>query len=198
MVFIIRNFLSTDDMRALNAFVDEGVKLGWLGPGIDRGRFNYSGRYTSRLYGDNFEYPQIVGDVYKRITDALSLHDLKKSVRGGGRDGVVVSCTFSGGDVYEHKDPKEENDLEVLRCNIMTRSPTEGGVLFVDGKQVDLSEGDLHCYLASNVKHYVTPVSGPISRVLWMFGYQVSQQGWSKKLADASVRLKQANEGQAQ
>ncbi len=198
MVFIIRNFLSTDDMRELNTFVDEGVKLGWLGPGIDRGRFNYSGRYTSRLYGDNFEYPEIVGDVYKRITDALSLHDLKKSVLGGGKNGVVVSCTFHGGDVYEHKDPKEENGLEVLRCNIMTRSPTDGGVLFVDGKQVDLGEGDLHCYLASNVKHYVTPVSGPISRVLWMFGYQVSQRDWDRKLANVLVKLKQTDKGQPQ
>jgi len=179
MVLIIKNFIDKTVADELNAFVDEGVDKNWIGPGISRGQFNYSKRYTSRLYGDRFEYPSVVSNTYSKITDALSLHGLKKSVLGGGRDGVVVSCTFDGGDVYEHSDPKEEGGLDVLRCNIMTRKPFDGGVLFVGGKQIDLEEGDLHCYLASDVKHYVTTVSGPRSRVLWMFGYQISKQDWN-------------------
>jgi hypothetical protein len=182
MVLIIRNFLSSLEMSKLNAFVDDGIEHEWLGPGLDRGKFNYSKRYTSRFYGNNFNYPDIVYDVHSMITDRLSLHKYNKSVLGGGRDGIVVSCTFDGGDVYEHTDPKEEDGLEVLRCNVMTRKPIEGGILFVDGKQINLEEGDLHCYLASDVSHYVTNVSGPRSRVLWMFGYQISKDQWTRIL----------------
>lgn len=183
MVLIIRNFLSSSEMKELNAFVDEGVENEWLGPGISRGSFFYSKRYTSRLYGDRFSYPDIVYDVFSKITDRLSLHEYRKSVLGGGRDGVVVSCTFDGGDVYEHVDPKEQNGLDVLRCNIMTRKPVEGGMLFVGGEQIEIDEGDLHCYLPSDVSHYVTTVHGPQSRVLWMFGYQISKTEWNKKLS---------------
>lgn len=184
MIIIIRNFLSVSEINELNAFVDEGIEHKWLGPGIDRGSFNYNKRYTSRLYSERFSYPNIVYDVFSKITNRLSLHKLKKSVHGGGQNGIVVSCTFEGGDVYEHIDPKEEDGLEVLRCNIMTRKPVEGGILFVGGKKIELEEGDLHCYLASNIRHCVTPVIGSRSRILWMFGYQISKSEWSIKLSE--------------
>jgi len=183
MILIIKNFLSSLEMNELNAFVDDGIERQWLGPGLSRGMFNYSKRYTSRLYGDRFEYPAIVYDVYSKITDHLSLHQLNKSSRGGGKNGIVVSCTFDGGDVYEHMDPKEDHGFDVLRCNVMTRKPVEGGILFVGGKQISLEEGDLHCYLASDVSHYVTTVSGPRSRVLWMFGYQICKRDWVERLS---------------
>lgn len=184
MILIKKNFISQPEMDELNTFVDESIERKVIGPGISRGEFNYSKRYTSRFYGQKFEYPNIVYDVYSRITDYLSLHQLKKSFIGGGKNGVVVSCTFDGGDVYEHIDPKEEHGLDVLRCNIMTRKPVEGGILFVGGKKIELEEGDLHCYLASDVSHYVTDVSGPRSRILWMFGYQIRKTDWDKKLSE--------------
>ena len=183
MIFIKQKFLSQPEIDGLNAFADDGVERKFLGPGLDRGSFNYSKRYTSRFYGDTFDYSPIVYVIYSKITDLLSLHHLNRSARGGGKNGVVVSCTFDGGDVYEHMDPKEDHGFDVLRCNIMTRKPVEGGVLFVGGKQIELEEGDLHCYLASDVKHYVTTVSGPRSRVLWMFGYQIRKRDWVEKLS---------------
>lgn len=183
MILIARGFLPNSTMDELNDFVDSGVSWGWLGPGLSRGARGYSERYTSRFYAENFKYPKVVYDVHSQISERLSLCGLQKSVAGGGRDGVVVSCTFSGGDIYEHIDPKEPDGLDVLRCNIMTRKPLEGGVLFVGGRPIHLEEGDLHCYLASDVQHYVTTVSGPRSRVLWMFGFQIAKKEWLKKIS---------------
>ena len=185
MVLIIKSFLSDSETEDLNRWVDEGVHVGHLGPGLSRGSFGYDLRYTSRFYRDNFEAYDITAyAVRKRITDVLSLHGLRESVAGGGRDGIVVSCTKHGGDVYPHRDPKEGNGVDVLRCNIMTRKPESGGLLYVGGSHIDINAGDLHCYLASDVPHHVSTVSGPISRVLWMFGYQISKGDWERRLKE--------------
>jgi hypothetical protein len=182
MVFIIRNFLSETETKDLNRWVDEAMRAGRLDPGADRGFFGYDLRYTSRFCKNKFwAYDATVYSVRDRITDVLSLHDLGKSVAGGGKDGIVVSCTKHGGDVYPHQDPKEGDGMDVLRCNVMSRKPELGGKLYVGEHHIDIDAGDLHCYLASDVQHYVTTVSGPVSRVLWMFGYQIAKADWEKR-----------------
>ena len=182
-VLVKKNFITAEECAQLNAWVDEGVQNKWLDSGIDRGSgWEYEKRLTTRNYGDRFEHPAIAHEVFQKITDALGLNGIRKSVMGGGRDGIVVSCTFPGGDVYKHTDPKEGN-LQVLRCNIMTRAADAGGELFVDDQKIDVGVGDLHCYLASYIPHYVTEVQGDTSRVLWMFGYQASFQDFDKLTA---------------
>jgi hypothetical protein len=179
MLIIVREFLSPEEIHELNQFVDEGIPLGYLDKGISRGLRGYEGRLTTRLYGDRFVYPEIVHSIFSKITDRLRLHDLEKSVEGGGKDGVVVSCTYPGGDVYAHKDPMENGGkLHVLRCNILTRAADSGGLLQVGGLPIKLSVGDLHCYLPSDVVHSVSTVEGNTSRVLWMFGYKINKFDW--------------------
>jgi hypothetical protein len=179
-VFVFPNFLDVDVCNKLNEWVDAGVEKKWLDKGLSRGsNWEYSNRLTTRNYADRFEYPSIVYDVFKRITKELNLLDLPKSIIGGGKDGIVVSCTFSGGDVYPHIDPKE-GELEVLRCNIITRSAESGGELYIGGNKIDINVGDLHCYLPSTVEHYVTEVKGQTPRVLWMFGYQCSKERFDR------------------
>jgi len=175
-IFIVKNFISQDVCDNLNAWVDEGVKNKWLDLGVSRGDQEYEKRLTSRMYGDRFEYPDAAYETFDKITKYFGYEKLQKSFYGGGKNGIVVSCTFPGGDVYLHKDPKEfalGSLKDVLRCNILTRKADAGGVLHVDGEQIDLDVGDLHCYVASAFPHYVTEVQGSTSRVLWMFGYQV-------------------------
>jgi hypothetical protein len=179
-VIVQKNFLSKEECAQLNDWVDLGLSKKWLDKGFDIGcSWGYTKRLTTRAYGDRFCYPQIVYEVFSKITKHYDLGNLKKSVIGRGRDGVVVSCTFPTGNLYEHKDAME-GDLDVLRCNIMTRKADAGGELFVDGKKIIIEVGDLHCYLASSVSHYVTEVEGETSRVLWMFGYQASKNDFAK------------------
>jgi len=186
-VLIRHQFLDFAQCEALNAWVDEGVDKKWLDVGMSRGSgWAYKDRLTTRNYGNRFDYPSAVYQVFEEITDLLGLHDVPKSVVGAGKNGVVVSCTFPQGDVYKHKDPME-GDLHVLRCNVMTRAADEGGQLFIDGEKIEIGVGDLHCYLPSDVEHYVTEVKGSTSRVLWMFGYQMSKEEWQKKVEEFYV-----------
>jgi hypothetical protein len=174
------DFVSPEECAQLNRWVVEGVKEKWLDAGISRGaEWVYPDRVTTRNYGDRFEYPEVVYRIFDRITDSLGLHDLPKSVIGGGKNGVVVSCTFPGGDVYPHRDPMED-DRHVLRCNIMTQAADDGAQLFIGGNKIDINIGELHCYLPSYVEHYVTEVKGVTPRIMWMFGYQITPERFAQ------------------
>jgi hypothetical protein len=172
-----KNFLTSEECVALNIWVDEGIKNKWLDVGISRRQPNYTERVTSRLYGNRFEYPQIVLDISNRIRKFCGV-DSYGLIEGHGRDGVVVSCTFPGGDVYKHQDPKSIGGLSALKCNVMTLGSDAGGKLYVNGEHIDIEVGELHCYLASDFEHYVTEVEGDTSRVLWMFGAYVPKEDW--------------------
>jgi hypothetical protein len=175
-----RQFLDRAVCESLNAWVDEGVEKKWLDVGrSENPSWAYKDRLTTRKYGTRFEYPAVVYQVFDEITRLLGLHDVPKSVVGGGRDGVVVSYTLSGGDVYKHKDPME-GELHVLRCNVMTRAADAGAQLFIGGEKIDIGVGDLHCYLPSDVEHYVTTAEGNTPRIMWMFGYQISKEDFLK------------------
>jgi hypothetical protein len=182
-----KNFLSPEECNVLNAWVDQGVAEKWLDAGISRhSGWEYTGRVTTRNYGDRFEYPAEVHQTFQRITDLLGLHNVPKSVVGGGRDGVVVSCTFPSGDVYPHKDPME-GDVHVLRCNVMTRAADAGAELFIGGNKIDIGVGDLHCYLPSYVEHYVTTAEGNTSRIMWMFGYKCDKERFDQLFTIGAV-----------
>ena len=180
-VIFSRNFINAETCGKMNEWVDEGIKNKWLDCGISRGSgWEYKKRITTRNYGHRFDYPTVTYEVFDKITAKLGLQTTQKSIVGGGKNGVVVSCTFPGGDVYAHTDPMEGTNLHVLRCNIMTRSADSGGELFIGGKPIDIGVGDLHCYLASDNEHYVQVVNGNTSRVLWMFGYSVTKELFDK------------------
>jgi hypothetical protein len=178
-VLVFKNFLSVSECGQLNEWTNLGVQNKWLDEGLSRGKWDYKERLTTRPYANRFDYSPEVYVVQNKITNFLNLANLQKSVVGGGKNGIVVSYTLNGGDTYEHIDPKE-GDLEVLRCNVLTNKPAEGGELFVDGEKIDLAAGDLHCYLSSTVRHYVTETKGNVPRILWMFGYQCSQERFSQ------------------
>jgi hypothetical protein len=177
-----KNFLTSEECNLLNVWVDEGVEKKWLDTGVTEKQFGYTSytkRVTSRMYGNRFQYPQIALDISNRIRKLCGI-DSYGLIEGHGRDGIVVSCTFTGGDVSEHYDAKSkfENGLSALKCNVMTRNADIGGELYVGGEHLDIEVGELHCYLASDFKHKVTEVEGETSRVLWMFGAYVPFEDW--------------------
>jgi len=179
-VIRMKQFVTPAQCGELNAWVDYAVQNKWLDLGLNRGSgWTYKDRLTTRAYGDRFEYPPIVYDIFAQITEELGLHDLPKSVVGGGRNGVVVSCTYSGGDVHPHIDPPE-GDRHVLRCNIMSQKAEDGAKLYIGNKHIDIEVGELHCYLPSTVLHRVTTVQGQTPRILWMFGYQASAERFAQ------------------
>jgi hypothetical protein len=176
-----KNFITPQECVELNAWADKGVANKWLDVGFSRGHHNYSKRFTSRLYADRYEYPEIVRTLSSRIRKFCGVSEYGL-IEGHGRDGVVVSCTFPGGDIYEHQDPRNPDSFAALRCNVLTRAADSGGILHLEGKAVSLEVGELHCYLASEHKHAVSEVVGSTSRVLWMFGAYVPKEDWDSGL----------------
>lgn len=174
---IMPNFATQAELQTLNNWVALGVKNKWLDSGVDSNGL-ISKRLTSRMYYDRYEYPEIVRSLSQRIRKFVGVEQYSL-IDGHGRDGVVVSYTLPGGDVYKHKDPKSSVGLATLRCNILTQKADAGGVLYVDGQQVDVEVGDLHCYLVSEHEHWATKVEGNTPRIMWMFGAHVPAEDWN-------------------
>jgi len=180
IVTIIPDFITSEECDILNQWVKKAINSKWLDCGITTNGAVYQTRLTTRMYSDRFDqYDDLAYTIRDRICAALNIHNLPISIFGGGKHGIVVSSTLPGGDVYLHSDPKE-GDIEVLRCNIITQSAELGAELTVDNHVYDIKCGDLHCYLASKYSHKVSTVEGNRSRVLWMFGFQISDSDWEK------------------
>ena len=178
-VKIYKNFLSKEDCQALNAIAVQGVADGWVNKGISYQDHNYSKRFTSRMHMEKAEYPQIVRDISTRVRQTVGVDDLPIIVNHG-KDGVVVSYTMQGGDVYPHKDPRSAEGLPTYRCNILTQANEEGCDLYVGGQKIDIEVGDLHCYMVSEIEHYVTEAKGQTPRIMWMFGAHIPREHWSE------------------
>jgi len=175
-VEIVKNFLSLKDCSLLNQWALLGVEKGWLSTGITSGGYTNM-RLTSRLYGGLFTTPVEVLQISERIRQFCGVSQYPL-IHGHGRDGVVVSYTKPGGDVYRHCDPKSTDGTSTLRCNVMTQDADAGGDLYIGGEKTDVSVGDLHCYLVSEHEHWVEPVQGNTPRIMWMFGAHVPAEDW--------------------
>jgi hypothetical protein len=70
--------------------------------------------------------------------------------------------------------------LPTYRCNILTQANEDGCDLYVDGKKIDIEVGDLHCYMVSELEHYVTEAKGETPRIMWMFGCHIPKEHWSE------------------
>ena len=174
---IYPKFITQEEISALNAWAELGVKNKWLDTGLSRGT-SCTNRLTSRFYGYRYEYPPLVHSISARIRAFIGVSNYPLIV-GHGRDGVVVSYTMNGGDVYKHKDPKRAEGLATLRCNILTQAPESGCQLYVDDQPVNFNVGDLHCYLVSEHEHWATSVEGNTPRIMWMFGAHVPAEDWN-------------------
>jgi len=182
VVTIIPNFIAQEECTTLNTWVKMAVQNKWLDSGITTGAASYNNRLTTRLYADRFDrYPDLAYAIRDRIRKQLGLATTPISIKGGGKHGIVVSNTLPGGDVYHHSDPLEFNGCHVLRCNIITQMAESGAILEVNNNIIQVSQGDLHCYLASKYKHSVTEVTGKHPRILWMFGFQITDTEWENK-----------------
>jgi hypothetical protein len=176
-MFIVCNFATKEEINALNEWVELAVKNRWLGSGVNEKGY-VKNRLTSRMYGERYVYPQIVIDLSNRIRNFVGINSYQL-IEGHGRNGVVVSYTYPGGNVHKHKDPENAEGLSTLRCNILTQKPDAGGLLYVEGKQTHVEVGDLHCYLVSEHEHWVTEVEGETPRIMWMFGAHVPADDWN-------------------
>ena len=203
-VTIFPNFITAQECEELNVWAEKAVKNGWLSPGVDRtlaeAKFSQSeagnildpekekvsiygakNRYSSTIFPDKFDkYPDLIYDIKNRIISFLNLENLKESEMNGGKgkNSIISLVIQPGGDMFAHRDIMEPNGNHLLRCNIMTQVPEDGGELFVDDRdgvkqKINLGAGDLHCYMVTKYEHYSSTVKGNKNRILWMIGFQM-------------------------
>jgi hypothetical protein len=181
MIKTVKNFLSPDECATLNKIAKQGVEEGWVSVGVNGKDKAYTKRYTSRMHMDNAEYPQVVRDIATKVRQFAGVDEFP-IITGHGKDGVVVSVTFKGGEVYSHKDPRSLMGMPTYRCNVLTQANEDGCDLYVGGEKVDLSVGDLHCYMVSEIEHYVTEAKGDTPRIMWMFGAHIPTERLGENL----------------
>jgi hypothetical protein len=175
---VVKNFITQAEIAALNCWASLGVQNKWLDTGITTNFKPTRTRLTSRMYGNRYEYPQEALVLSEKIRKYVGVEGYPL-IEGHGKNGIVVSYTMQGGNVYKHKDPSSVKGLATLRCNVLTQKADVGGVLYVDGQQVDIEVGDLHCYLVSEHEHWATEVGGGTPRIMWMFGAHVPAVVWN-------------------
>jgi len=188
-VAVVKNYLDKESCEQLNQWVLDAIAQNKIGLGITipkEGHYSSSERitsekrYTSRMYSDNYEYPELVTSIFDRIKTELNLKNAIVSTNGG-KDGVVVSCTYPDGDVYLHKDPKEGPGVSLLRVNILSKAAQVGGTIHVEDAIFNLEQGDMMAYLVDEYEHFVEPVQGEAPRIMWMFGMLIPKHLWESE-----------------
>lgn len=177
-VVVVKNFLSPDEIALLNSWAIEGAAKSWLDFGVTTNMVRDNKRLTSRMYSHRYQYPESILSISNKVRKASGVSNYP-IISGHGRNGIVVTYTMPSGNVYKHKDSKAIDGTPTLRCNVLTQKADTGGVLYVDGQEINIEVGDLHCYLVSEHEHWVTETAGNTARIMWMFGAHVPAEDWN-------------------
>jgi len=87
--------------------------------------------------------------------------------------GNFIGVNFEGGNVHEHRDPKNEKGFIHTRFNFLVQKPEQGGEPIIDGVEYPMEEGQSWINLASEWLHGSTPVVGTRPRIVLSLGAYV-------------------------
>jgi hypothetical protein len=139
-------------------------------------------RKTTRFSTDkHFDYPKESLEIRKQIISKFNLEENeKKNLYPPFKNGIVASCAYDTDTCYEHVDPEWHEGLDTLHCNIITQSPDEGGEVIVGGQKHHMVERELFCYRVSKIEHEVLKINTKKPRVMWVFGFCISEERWKQ------------------
>jgi len=184
-VLLVPNFITAEEIQALKDWANQAVTDGQFVDGItgdwDKKEFSTTKKRLTNRMSPNISYPELVKTLQDRIRQTVPLTAQAPVIEGHGKDGVVVSVTYNDGDVYKHKDPSVGEGVVGLRCNILASKAENGGTVHVEDKTYDLNEGDMMCYLVTELYHSVEICHGDNPRTLFMFGFVVDKDSWNNQ-----------------
>lgn len=179
---IIKNFLKENELKSLNSWTLNNYKNPYF---VDPKMNNdaVQTRYTTRHahlrsceYKDYMvEYPKEVYEIQKRLVEVLKLKRSLLIPFPSFTNGICTTLAFSPGSCSSHVDPIYYHDMYTLHCNFVTQNPIKGGITIVEGKKYDIAENDLILYVSSHMEHEVTECYGDVPRILWVFGFCISE-----------------------
>lgn len=179
-VKIIKNFISDEERQALNFWTLSNYPEDYFSDACMDDEYRGT-RYTTR--GNNNEdikerisihYPRESYDVQNKIIEKLNLRGSKYP--NSFYNGIVNGIGFENGNIFEHIDPVYFPGTNTLHCNIVTQKPDSGGNVVIDGLEYDVEDTDLMCYMVSKQYHSVTRTIGLKHRILWVFGFCISDE----------------------
>jgi hypothetical protein len=184
-VLLVPNFITAEEVQVLKDWANKAVTDGQFVDGVtgdwDKKEFSTTKKRLTNRMSPNISYPELVKTLQDRIRQTIPLTANAPVIEGHGKDGVVVSVTYNDGDVYKHKDPSVGEGVVGLRCNILASKAQSGGTVHVEDKTYDLNEGDMMCYLVTELYHSVEVCHGDNPRTLFMFGFVVDKDSWNNQ-----------------
>jgi hypothetical protein len=85
----------------------------------------------------------------------------------------VIGYITEGGYVHTHLD-QDIDDHKHMRINVLIQKPVSGGLLVLDGEELEVGVGDVWLNLASLCVHSCTAIAGNKPRSILSLGYQVA------------------------
>lgn len=180
MILYTKNYIDKATCNKLTDWALSAVKEGQFRYGCDKDKLTSEiirskFRLSNRIQYDKIQYPEEVYKIKEKIL--LDFPDLKQypTMDSWGKDGVVTSITYEGGDVFPHKDPPVYQGFDGLRFNILSSKQERGGLLRIEDQTYDPEVGDLMAYKVTKLTHSVEKCYGKTPRVLFMFGWCVPE-----------------------
>lgn len=132
-----------------------------------------SGRDAHRL-------PEAFWSIRRRIADLLHLENRAEDPYKGS----FLSHIAPGTGVHTHVDARLEIESEahlLLRCNVLLRRPTAGGLPVIESRPIEVPDRGLWAFFPSELAHGATAVEGTGFRTLLSYGFVVApDEVWAR------------------
>jgi hypothetical protein len=176
MVKILKNFISPEEVESLNSWcLKNYTKSFFRDPNMDR--YHQRSRLTTRGCGlDNItiNYPKESYNIQNKLIKELNIK--KPLYPPPFYNGIVNGIGFKNGSIFSHRDPIYFQNTFTLHCNFITKKSIHGGTTIINQKEYDINESDSLVYVVSHQDHEVTPIDGNEPRILWCYGFCISEK----------------------
>jgi hypothetical protein len=167
---IHKNFLNKKECNVLSKWIIDNKDNGFFKDAKMNGI-----RLTTR-YSDGFIFPKEAYKIKEKIINELKIKNFNLP---GFKDGMVASYASPGDTCYDHKDPVWKENTITLHCNIKL-SNNFGGNPIIENEKINLKKGDMWIYPVSNVLHGSDLVTGKTPRLMWVFGFCITQEDYDR------------------
>lgn len=132
-------------------------------------------RMTTR-YSTNFSFPVTASRVQSHVIGFLGLSEY---IIAPFNQGMIADIALPGDTCYMHTDRVWKEGFITMHCNIYLSNFT-GGEAIVENTVIKLSRGDMLVYPVSIVNHGSLKVQPPDARLLWTFGFCISDSEYQR------------------
>jgi hypothetical protein len=143
---------------------------------------NMDGKRLTTRYSKEFEFPMKAYEIQKKVIETLKI---KNYSLVNFKDGMVADFADIGDTCYKHTDRVWKEGTITLHCNIKL-TDCKGGEPFVEEEEIIFEKGDLLIYPVSVVEHGSKLVSGTMPRLIWTFGFSITQEDYESIFAIAT------------